>query len=387
MTRRCGHVRRRAGIVVSGRHGRTTLPVPGEAPTVTHAAGEPSLAARLGLRLLGQAEHPLADDVALDLRRAAPDRLGPAEEERRQHRAHRVAGPCPGRAARPATSPTRGRRRRAWPRRRRCRGPAPSPPGASRTRTSCWWRRARRSTGPCGPCSVAVSVRRPLIADDLDLRSSSAASRWRMTGRRSRRWRVASSTICVPLLLEAAVAGGGRLAPLEAERGVGDRPAVVEAADDVVLRAAGVGEEHLVELGGAVGLRDGPHLDAGLLHRHEQVRDARVLRRVGVGAGEQEAVVGELGLGGPHLLAVDHPLVAVEHGRGLERREVGAGVGLAEALAPADRARAGSAAGTPASAPRCPTAGSWARRACRRRSRPAAAPWPGRTPRRAPRPA
>ena len=35
---------------------------------------------------------------------------------------------------------------------------------------------------------------------------------------------------------------------------------------------------------------------------------------VRVGAGEQEAVVGELGLGGPDLLAVDDPLVAVEHG-------------------------------------------------------------------------
>ena len=47
---------------------------------------------------------------------------------------------------------------------------------------------------------------------------------------------------------------------------------------------------------------------------------------VGIGAGQQEAVVGELGLGGPHLLAVDDPLVAVEHGRRLERGEVRAGV-------------------------------------------------------------
>ena len=50
-----------------------------------------------------------------------------------------------------------------------------------------------------------------------------------------------------------------------------------------------------------------------LLHRHEQVRDALVLGRVGIGAGEQEDVVRELGLRRPHLLAVDDPLVAVEH--------------------------------------------------------------------------
>ena len=45
----------------------------------------------------------------------------------------------------------------------------------------------------------------------------------------------------------------------------------------------------------------------------------------------QSAVVG---LGRPHLLAVDHPLVAVAHGPGGEAGEVGAGAGLAEQLAP-----------------------------------------------------
>ena len=39
--------------------------------------------------------------------------------------------------------------------------------------------------------------------------------------------------------------------------------------------------------------------------------------------------------GGPHLLTVDQPLVAVEHGGGGQRGQVGAGVGFAETLAPA----------------------------------------------------
>ena len=60
-----------------------------------------------------------------------------------------------------------------------------------------------------------------------------------------------------------------------------------------------------------------------------------MLRRVGIGAGEQEAVVGVVTAGRPHLLAVDHPLVAVEHRRRLQAGEVGSRVGLAEALAPA----------------------------------------------------
>ena len=141
------------------------------------------------------------------------------------------------------------------------------------------------------------------------------------------------------LLLEAPVAGRGRAPPLEPERRVGHLPAVVHAADDVLLRAARAVEEHLVELGGAVGLDDRPHLHSGLAHRHEQVGDALVLRRVRIGAGEQEGVVGVLGLGRPDLLAVDHPLLAVEHRRGLERGEVRARVRLAEALAPADLPR------------------------------------------------
>jgi hypothetical protein len=141
------------------------------------------------------------------------------------------------------------------------------------------------------------------------------------------------------LPLEAPVPGGRRGAPLEAEGGHGHLPAVVEAAHDVVLGAAGVVEEHLVELTGPVGLDDGPHLDALLLHGHEQVRDAGVLGGARVGAGQQEDVVGVLGLRGPDLLAVDHPLVAVELGLRLERGEVGAGVGLAEALAPRHLAR------------------------------------------------
>ena len=90
------------------------------------------------------------------------------------------------------------------------------------------------------------------------------------------------------LLLEAAIAGGRAHATLERQRRVGDLPAVVDAPDDVVLGAAGVGEEHLAELGGAVRLDDAAHLDAGLTHGHEQVADALVLRRIGIGAGRRK---------------------------------------------------------------------------------------------------
>ncbi len=142
----------------------------------------------------------------------------------------------------------------------------------------------------------------------------------------------------VELLLETAIAGGRRRAPLEPEGRHGHFPSIVHAPDDVVLGAADIGQEDLVELGRAVDLLDGAHLDAGLLHRHQEVGDAGVLGGVGVGPGQQEDVVGSARLGGPHLLAVDDPLIAVQLGLRREAGQIGSRVGFAEPLAPGDRA-------------------------------------------------
>ena len=67
---------------------------------------------------------------------------------------------------------------------------------------------------------------------------------------------------------------------------------------------------------------------------------------VGVGAGEHEDPVGEVAGRRPDLLAVDDPLVAVEHGPAAEVAEVGAGVGLGVALAPEVLAGSGCGAGS-----------------------------------------
>ncbi len=77
-------------------------------------------------------------------------------------------------------------------------------------------------------------------------------------------------------------------------------------------------EEDLTELRRAVRLDDAAHLDTGLTHGDEHVADALVLRRIGIGACEEEAVVGVVTTGRPHLLAVDHPFVTVEDRRGLQ---------------------------------------------------------------------
>ena len=104
------------------------------------------------------------------------------------------------------------------------------------------------------------------------------------------------------------------------KRGARDQPALAAPADDPVARRAGAVQEHLVEVGAARHLAQRPHLDAGLLHVDQQVGDAGVLRRVGLGAAQAEHEVGALRVAGPDLLAVDHPLVAVELRPGLAAR-------------------------------------------------------------------
>ena len=74
--------------------------------------------------------------------------------------------------------------------------------------------------------------------------------------------------------------------------------------------------------------------DPVLLHVHQEVGEALVLGGVGVGAGDEHAPLRELGEGRPDLLPGDDPFVAVLDRAGLQRGEVGAGLGLGEALAP-----------------------------------------------------
>ena len=59
-----------------------------------------------------------------------------------------------------------------------------------------------------------------------------------------------------------------------------------------------------------------------------------MLRHVGVAAGQQQPPARPVGETGPHLLAVDHPVVAVAHCGGGQPGEVGAGTWFREQLTP-----------------------------------------------------
>ena len=153
-------------------------------------------------------------------------------------------------------------------------------------------------------------------------------------------------------------------------------------ADDEVGVGAGAGEEHLVELRGAGELVDRPDLDALLVHRHQQVGQAAVALRAGLGAGDHEAPVGLVGQRGPHLLPVDHP-VGRPSSAGLGRdRRPGRSRRRARS-SPGTRAprRPRSSAGTAAAAPRCRRRSGSGRAAPRRGGSRGPGRWPARTPR------
>src|ERR1019366_6584741 len=111
-------------------------------------------------------------------------------------------------------------------------------------------------------------------------------------------------------------------------------PAAAHGADDVVRRRTSAVEEHFVELRGPGHLPDGPHVDALLAHRDQQIRQPSVLRRARVRAAKHEAPVGPLRERGPDLLARHDPLAAAKLGARLHVREIAPGVRLGVALAP-----------------------------------------------------
>ena len=172
------------------------------------------------------------------------------------------------------------------------------------------------------------------------MRSSlhSAASRWRTIGSPARPCSRASfrrrSTPEPPTAPAATRTGAGHHLPLARERRAGDAPAVVDVAEAPEVGDPGLVEEHLVELDLTADVPQRSHVDTGLVHVDEEVRDALVLRPARVGAGQEDGEVGVLTPRGPHLLPGHDPLVAVAHRPRRERREIRARTGLAEELAP-----------------------------------------------------
>ena len=97
---------------------------------------------------------------------------------------------------------------------------------------------------------------------------------------------------------------------------------------------AHVVEVDLVELGVPRDLPERLDGDPRQCHVQQEVRDPLVLGGVRVGARQEHHPVGHVREGGPDLLAVHHPVLAVLDRARLQRGEVAPGIGLGVALAP-----------------------------------------------------
>ncbi len=132
----------------------------------------------------------------------------------------------------------------------------------------------------------------------------------------------------------APAAAAAERGALVHQRGHRDGPAVADLAEPVFVRDAGVGEVHLVELGLARHLAQRPGLHPGPVHVDDKVGQALVFGHIRIGAGQQQTPARLVRQAGPHLLPVDHPVVAVAHRAGGQPRQVRSGTGLGEQLAP-----------------------------------------------------
>src|SRR4051812_8706522 len=139
-------------------------------------------------------------------------------------------------------------------------------------------------------------------------------------------------------VLDVAGVADPEHAPFVAQRALRDRPSAVQFAEEVLSGHHHVGEEHLVEVGvlGVGELGQGPAGDARRAHVDHQRTDALVLGRVGIGAHEAKAPVGVVRPRGPDLLAVDDEVVAVEYGPGRQAGQVAARSRLAHTETPGD---------------------------------------------------
>ena len=329
-------------------HTDALTPRPVVAPGWRPGGGRSAVAGQLGpglcalvARFFRQSEDALADDVALHL-------VGPAVDRRRLGEQRHLGDVCdarlagggvefvalPGRRSRATCRAGRGSARpRSRPVRTRSliaslpRLPTPgsSPPRARSAlarrfvkraisvsvcnRINCW----RIEGSPSLPCARARSVNS--CSAPATMTPAPPLPGLRARHEVARPLRQIASDGAGEGERGVALAAGAEALTLERQRRVGHGPAVVRAADDPRVRHACVGQEHLVEKGPAGHLTQWADVDrAVLVHVEREPRDALVLRRVRVRAGDEHAHVGDLAARRPDLLPVDDPLVAVADG-------------------------------------------------------------------------
>ena len=115
---------------------------------------------------------------------------------------------------------------------------------------------------------------------------------------------------------------------------LGTGPALVLFANQVLDRHFDVVKEDFVDFVVAVQGDDRANGDTRGRHVDQQEGDAALLLSFGVGTHQTEDPVGVLAQRGPGFLTVDDVVIAIAHGAGLQRGQVGTGARLGVTLTP-----------------------------------------------------
>ena len=292
----------------------------------------------------GQAEHALGEDVALDLVGPAVDRVGAGEQEEPLPLVELV-------------------RRALGGQRRRCRAP-PSP--ARRGSGASWPRRSLATLAVAGgPRAglVPARVRSALSADHLELDVGAGEPVARCTGSSIAPLARARSIERVELAARSRPAGRGwrrrarsRAGPSRRAQPWPGSPTTRSASVRAPVKKTSLNSAAPV----SCSIGRGPRRRPGPIGTSRKL-SPWWRSRAGLGAGEHEAPVGELGQRGPHLLPVDDPARRRRGGPwsarwpGRSRRRARSSPGT---TAPRRRgSRAGSAACCSASVPKAISVG------------------------------
>src|SRR5581483_7962982 len=267
-----------------------------EAIQISRGRGPAAAASRRGGRSAWQSEQLVRDHLALDLRRPAHDRVGAREEEE----AEPPAGPLGALVVEPEEPARSEHLHRERP--HALRELAPEELLERRLGTDRLAARLRRQ--------AATAEKAHDLEIDVRLGELLAYARVAVRAAPAREFEELRQVLR-HVAVEHERPHRTALVREDAHR---DLPAVARLSDDVVARDADLIEEDLVELRLARHLAERADVDAGLLHVDEGRRDAGVLLCVGIGAGEEEAPVRDLGDARPDLLAAHDPVVAVEDG-------------------------------------------------------------------------
>lgn len=99
-------------------------------------------------------------------------------------------------------------------------------------------------------------------------------------------------------------------------------PPLTHVTQAITLGNPDISQEDLVEGTGAVDGTKRAHVDPVGVHVDHEERQPAMLGELGVGPGEEYSPACHVSQARPYFLTIYDPLLAVEHGRGTESREV-----------------------------------------------------------------